>query len=180
VEVITMSKTILRKVPDEDMYYNFEDEVEIDTSKVVICGNRNYREFGDETLIDIIEGNYYDDIDGYDYEVLDKLKKVTGKEWVRDEVIGYSQGDWNLIYYVKDEVSQEQLDEIENFYMGKVSEFTVVEEDDEESIYHVYVPDSIVWKGKKSICDYLGLDINTTTVYEDDGYERVIKYKEIN
>ena len=56
-----MSKTILRKVPDEDMYYNFEDEVEIDTSKVVICGNRNYREFGDETLIDIIEGNYYDE-----------------------------------------------------------------------------------------------------------------------
>jgi hypothetical protein len=63
--------------------------------------------------------------------------------------------------------------------MGKVSEFTVVEEDDEDSVYHVYVPDSIVWKGKKSICDYLGLDINTTTVYEDDGYERVIKYKEI-
>ena len=51
-------KTILRKVPDEDMYYNFEDEVEIDTSKVVICGNRNYREVGDETLIDIIEGNF--------------------------------------------------------------------------------------------------------------------------
>jgi hypothetical protein len=64
--------------------------------------------------------------------------------------------------------------------MGKVSEFTVVEEDDEDFIYHVYVPDSIVWKGKKSICDYLGLDSNTTTVYEDDGYERVIKYKEIN
>lgn len=175
-----MSKTILRKVPDEDMYYNFEDEVEIDTSKIVICGNRNYREFGDETLIDIIEGNYYDDIDGYDYEVLDKLKKVTGKEWERSEMRGYSQGDWNLIYYVKDEVSQEQLEEIENFYMGKVSEFTVVEDDDEDSVYHVYVPDSIVWKGKKSICDYLGLDINTTTVYEDDGYERVIKYKEIN
>ena len=53
-----MSKAILRKVPDEDMYYNFEDEVEIDTSKVVICGNKNYREFGDETLIDIIEGNF--------------------------------------------------------------------------------------------------------------------------
>jgi hypothetical protein len=173
-------KTILRKVPDEDMYYNFEDEVEIDTSKVVICGNRNYREFGDETLIDIIEGNYYDDIDGYDYNTFEKLRKYTGKEWTSSEMRGYSQGDWNLIYYVKDEVSQEQLDEIENFYMGKVSEFTVVEDDDEDSVYHVYVPDSIVWKGKKSICDYLGLDINTTTVYEDDGYERVIKYKEIN
>ena len=175
-----MSKTILRKVPDEDMYYNFEDEVEIDTSKIVICGNRNYREVGNETLIDIIEGNYYDDIDGYDYNTFEKLRRYTGKEWEHREIRGYSQGDWNLIYYVKDEVSQEQLEEIENFYMGKVSEFTVVEDDDEDSIYHVYVPDSIVWKGKKSICDYLGLDINTTTVYEDDGYERIIKYKEIN
>ena len=64
--------------------------------------------------------------------------------------------------------------------MGKVSEFTAVEDDDEESIYHVYIPDSTVWKGKKSICEYLGLDETTTKVFEDDGYERVIKYKEIN
>lgn len=173
-------KTILRKVPDEDMYYNFEDEVEIDTSKIVICGNRNYREFGDETLIDIIEGNYYDDEVGYDYEPLEMLNKYTNKTWVRDEMKGYSQGDWNLIYYVKDEVSQEQLDEIENFYMGKVSEFTVVEDDDEESVYHVFVPDDVVWKGKDSICRYLDLQPETTIIYEDDGYERVIKYKEIN
>ena len=173
-------KTILRKVPDENVYYNFEDEVEIDTSKVVICGNRNYRKVGDETLIDIIEGDYYDDEVGYDYEPLEMLNKYTNKNWVRDEIKGYSQSDWNLIYYVKDEVSQEQLDEIENFYMGKVSEFTVVEDDDEDSVYHVYVPDSIVWKGKKFICEYLGLDETKTTVYEDDGYERVIKYKEIN
>ena len=173
-------KTILRKVPDEHMYYNFEDEVEIDTSKVVICGNRNYRKVGDKTLIDIIEGDYYDDEVGYDYEPLEMLNKYTNKIWVRDEMRGYSQGDWNLIYYVKDEVSKEELEEIENFYMGKVSEFTVVEDDDEDSIYHVYVPDDVVWEGKKSICDYLGLDTNTTTVYEDDGYERVYKYVEIN
>ena len=173
-----MSKTILRKVPDEDVYYNFEDEVEIDKERVVICGNRNYREVGDETLIDIIEGNYYDDEDGYEYETLEKLKKYTGKEWVRDEMRGYSQGDWNLLYHTTD-VTKEKLEEIEDFYMGKVSEFTVVEDDDEESIYHVFVPDDVVWKGKKSICEYLGLDETTTTVYEDDGYERVIKYKEI-
>ena len=175
-----MSKTILRKVPDEDMYYNFEDEVEIDTSKIVICGNRNYREIGDETLIDIIEGNYYDDEVGYEYEPLEMLNKYTNKTWFRDEMRGYSQGDWNLIYYVKDEVSQEQLEEIENFYMGKVSEFTVVEDDDEDSVYHVFIPDDVVWKGKESICNYLGLDMNETIVYEDDGYERIIKYKEIN
>ena len=175
-----MSKTILRKVPDEDVYYNFEDEVEIDETKIVICGNRNYREVGDPELLSIITGDYYDDETGYDYEVLEQLKKITGKEWIRGEMRGYSQGDWNLIYYVKDEVSECELEEIENFYMGKVSEFTVVEEGDEESIYHVYVPDSIVWKGKDSICRYLDLQPENTIIYVDDGYERVIKYKEIN
>ena len=42
------------------------------------------------------------------------------------------------------------------------------------------LPDDIVWKGKKSICDYLGLSVDNTTIYEDDGYEKVYKYKEIN
>lgn len=173
-------KTILKKVPGEDMYYRFEDEVEVDKSKIVICGNRNFIKIGDETLIEIIEGNYYDDDLAYDYEVLEELKKVTGKTWTKDEIRGYSQGDWNLVYYVEDEVSREQLEEIENFYMGKVSEFTVVEDDDEDSIYHVYVPDDVVWKGKDSICRYLDLQPENTIIYVDDGYERVIKYKEIN
>ena len=173
-----MSKTILRKVPDEDVYYNFEDEVEIDETKILICGNRNYREVGDRELLSVISGDYYDDETGYDYEVLEQLKKLTGKNWIRGEMKGYSQGDWQLIYYT-DEVYQGFLDEIENFYMGKVSEFTVQEDDDEDSVYHVFIPDSIVWKGKKSICEYLDLQPETTTIYEDDGYERVIKYKEI-
>lgn len=173
-------KTILRKVPDEDMYYDFEDEVEIDETKIIICGNRHYRDIGDKTLLSVISGDYYDDEVGYDYEKFEMLKKLTGKDWEQDLLRGYSQSDWNIIYYVKDEVSKEYIEEIENFYMGKVSEFTVVEDDDEDSVYHVYVPDDIVWKGKDSICSYLDLQPETTTIYEDDGYERIIKYKEIN
>lgn len=40
------------------------------------------------------------------------------------------------------------------------------------------VPDDIVWEGKKSICDYLGLSVDNTKIYEDDGYKKVYKYKE--
>ena len=40
------------------------------------------------------------------------------------------------------------------------------------------VPDDIVWKGKKSICDYLELSVDNTKIYEDDGYKKVYKYKE--
>ncbi len=174
-----MNEIILRKVPDEDVYYDFEDYVEVDEERFIICGNDDFRSIGDKQLISIVEGTYYDDEVGYDYETLEQLKKVTGKDWEETTLRGYSQSDWQTLYYVDEEVDKEEIETIEDFYMGKVTEFTVTEDDDEESVYHDFVPDDVVWKGKKSICDYLGLEVETTTIYEDDGYEKVYKYKEI-
>lgn len=172
-----MSKTILRKVPDEDVYYNFEDFIELDKKRFIICGNDDFRSIGDKKLISIVEGTYYDDEVGYDYETLEELKKVTSKVWEETTIRGYSQGDYQTLYYVDEEVDKEEIEMIENFYMGKVSEFEVEEDGD---TYHEFVPDDVVWKGKKSICDYLGLNVDSTTIYKDDGYKKVYKYKEIN
>lgn len=172
-----MSKIVLRKVPDEDVYYNFEEEIELDKTKYIICGNSHFRNIGDEKLISIVEGTYYDDEVGYDYETLEELKKVTGKVWEETALRGYSQSDWNTLYYVVDDSTIEEIETIENYYMGKVSEF-VVEEDGDD--YRVLIPDDIVWKGKKSICECLGFEVEDTTIYEDDGYEKVYRYKEIN
>ncbi|MDY2735822.1 hypothetical protein [Intestinibacter sp.] len=172
-----MSKTILRKVPDEDVYYNFEDFIELDKKRFIICGNDDFRSLGDKKLISIVEGTYYDDEVGYDYETLEELKKVTGKVWEETTIRGYSQSDYQTLYYVDEEVDKEEIEMIENFYMGKVSEFEVEEDGD---TYHEFVPDDIVWEGKKSICDYLGLNVDSTTIYKDDGYKKVYKYKEIN
>lgn len=160
-----MSKTILRKVADENTYIDF-DEIGIDLDNVIICGNIRFREYGKETLLDIVKGNYYDDEYGYDYDTFEQLEKVTGKEWKITTIKGYSQSDWQKVYYTKN-ISQEEINEIENFYMGKVSEFKAYEEDDEESVYCVYVPDEIVWKGKKAICKYLGLLEKETIIYEE-------------
>jgi hypothetical protein len=171
-----MNEIILRKVPDEDVYYDFEDYVELDEERFIICGNDDFRSIGDEKLISIVEGTYYDDEVGYDYETLEQLKKVTGKDWEETTLRGYSQSDWQTLYYVDEEVDKEEIETIEDFYMGKVSEFEVEEDGD---TYHEFVPDDVVWKGKKSICDYLDLEVETTTIYEDDGYEKVYKYKEI-
>ena len=172
-----MSKTILTKVPDENMYCNFEDEIELDEERFIICGNSHFRNIGDEKLISIVEGTYYDDEVGYDYETLEMLKKVTGKDWTETTLRGYSQGDWQTLYYVVDDSTIEELETIEDFYMNKITEFRVDEGDGYE--YRTFVPDDIVWKGKKSICEYLGLKEEETSIYEDDGYEKVYKYKEI-
>ena len=173
-------KTILRKVPDEDMYYRFEDEVEIGTEKIIIYGNHNFREFGDFVLLAIVQGVYYDDDTGYKYNILEQLEKYTGKKWKQTTIKGYSQGDWQDVYYVEDEVSKEYIEEIENFYMNKISEFRVIEDDDPDFYYIVYVPDDVVWKGKEAICMYLDLQPETTIILKDDGYEKVYKYTEID
>jgi hypothetical protein len=171
-----MKRFTVKKVPDEQVYYDFDDQVELDFENIVICGNRNFISYGNKTLIDIIQGDYYDDEVGYDYETFEMLEKVTGKKWDRTTIKGYSQGDWQDVYFTK-EVSQGYLEEIENFYMGKVDEFVISEEDDE---YHVFVPHDVVWEGKDSICRYLDLQPEDTVIYEDDGYEKVYRYKEIN
>ena len=173
-------KTILRKVPVEDMYYRSEDEVEIDTERIIIYGNHNFREFGDSVLLSIVSGDYYDDDTGYEYDIFEELEKYTGKKWKQTTIKGYSQGDWQDVYYVEDEVSKEYIEEIENFYMNKISEFRAIEDDDPDYYYIVYVPDDVVWKGKEAICMYLDLQPETTIILKDDGYEKVYKYTEID
>ena len=192
-----MGKTILKKVPDEDVWFEFEDEVCLWDNKenVVIAGNDDFKECGDSTLLAIIKGSYYDDDEttverddgtcydeeiGYDYETLEELEKYTGKKWDVRTMTGYSQSDWQELYYVVDEVNDARLDEIENFYFGKVDEFKLIEdEDNPDDVYNVFIPHDVVWDGKKAICKYLDLDEKETVVYEDDGYEKVTKYKEM-
>ena len=108
------------------------------------------------------------------------LEKVTRKKWNKTTIKGYSQGDWQDVYYVDGEVSEAYVEEIENFYMGKVTEFSATEDDDPDSCYTAYVPDDVVWAGKDAICRYLDLQPETTTILKDDGYEKVYKYVEID
>ena len=171
----------LRQVNPENVWYRFEDEVDFSQyeDKMVIAGNRDFKEYGDSDLIKIVKGDYYDDdetlienedgscyedVIGYDYETAEELAKVSGKKnWVEGTFNGYSQSDWQTVWYVKDEVSQDELEYIEAFYMGKVDELH-----DEEGVCY-YVPDDITWGGKKAICDYLGLNADETTIYDYQG-----------
>ena len=184
-----MAKIILKKVPEEDVWYNFEDEVYFseDEKRIVICGNDHFQSFGDSTLISIVKGNYYDDdVDpetgeeiGYDYEVLEELEKVTGKKWEEYGFRGYSQGDWQDAYYIPEEVSQERMKELDAFFMGKVDEFRVYEGEDDDCPYCQFIPHDVTWEGKKAICDYIGYNPEDVTILEDKGYTKVYNYVEM-
>ena len=53
----------LRQVNPENVWYDFEDEVDFNQyeDKMVIAGNRDFKEFGDSDLIKITKNDYYDD-----------------------------------------------------------------------------------------------------------------------
>ena len=45
-----MKRFIVKKIPDEQVYYNFDDCVEIDDERIIICGNPNFASFGKSIL----------------------------------------------------------------------------------------------------------------------------------
>lgn len=168
----------LFKVEDSKVYIDIEEELDYEyyTDKLVLTGNHHMISMGDDTLIKVIEGEYYDDDlaeaigDGYDYDILEELKKVTGKEWNMTTLKGYSQSDWQDAYYT-DEISKDSLKYIEAIVMGKCDQYK-----DEEGCYYT-IPHDICWQGKKAICDYIGISAEDTTIYEVTHYDPV--YEEI-
>lgn len=85
---------------------------------LLIIGNRDYKPM-------LFTGNYDENIikQAYDEsstkdEFIEKLKEITGKDYARTTLSGISQGDWQVAYYPKAEFTKEQLDEIEDVYMG--------------------------------------------------------------
>lgn len=173
-------KNVVTKTPDEYMCFVPDEEEyfpELQSLTVAITGNKWFSDKGDKTLLDIIKGDYYDEDFAYDYEPLKELRKVTGKRWEKTTIRGYSQGDWQDVYFAVDEVAPEALERIKNAYFGLVSEFEVREKG--EDSYIAYIPHDITWKGKKAICEYLALDPEDTKVLVDDGYVRTYNYKEL-
>ena len=83
----------LKQTSPENVWYDFEDEVDFSQyeDKMVIAGNRSFKEFGDSDLIKIVKGDYYDDdktlieneddscyedVIGYDYETAEEFSHL--------------------------------------------------------------------------------------------------------
>lgn len=175
-----MGKIILKQYVDDDCYRSFEDltgyDNECEGKDILICGNRHFHSFGDETLLAIVAGEY-DEVD-YDRGTLGMLEKFTGKKWKQGTFSGYSQSDWQHVYYSED-IDSDYIKFLEDMYMGKYDSFKIYEEDDEDEAFWDVIPHSVVWKGKEAICEYTDYNPDLCKVLLDDGYVKVRKYKEL-
>ena len=170
-------KKIFKQVDPESMCYcdtGYDFELEMQLLNGVITGNREYNDYGDNILIDIIKGNYYDDDLGYDYNAFEELKKITGKEYEKWIIRGYCQSDWNYIYLPKENVNHEEIRYIEAMYFGLYDEYY------NESEGSIIITHDVCSKGVKSIKEYIakaiGINFKEVKIKLFESYKKVAVY----
>lgn len=149
-------------------------EEEMLQNGLVICGNRDKVDMGDPDLIDLIK--QYHDVD----LVLAGLKKATGKNYKKRTIRGYTQGDWNTLFYPEG-TSDKTLDTIEDMYMGNYNVFFTEEKDVEPN--YVYVLDSQL-RGQDDVEDIIaretGLSPDGIEVKQISGYSSDPIYESVD
>ena len=106
---------------DTSFYFEFFEE---NFPGAFIWGNRDFCDFGiDEIIKNIIDDSCNDE------EILQNLKKETGKDYKQRTLRGYCQSDWQNLFFVEGTLTEKQIDYIEAYYFGMVQEyFDTVEE----------------------------------------------------
>lgn len=122
------------------------------------------------TVEDVFD--YFDDGD-----IVDALSAGLGEEYGSAVLRGYSQGEWATIYYPKREYSREDIQEIEDYYFGKVTAWynddygrAVIADTELGSHYN----DSA--KIKELISDYTGAPVDKIKLRRFNGYHQVADY----
>ena len=168
---------VFNQIPDEEIYdqadYVFSDDGLYGkdyTDGLIIGGNRDYsyfiysREHKDE-IKDLLYSGYSSD------EIVQELNKITGKTYVADQISGYSQSDWNNIYYPTGEFSNDFIREIEDAYFGKYTAY-----DDGNELVVVF--DSDRRPVKEIISDQTGIPVNQIKIRKFTGYTRTPNYED--
>ena len=175
---IEKKKVVFTQTPPECMINDFGvEEDELCTRKGCICGNKDFKEYGDNRVLEIVKNEYYDEEEGYEYELFDELKKVMGVEYDAFDLMGYSQGDWNIVYLPKNENNSKYVEWLEAMYFGKYDEYC------NEDYYAIPILHSIAWKSpdaiKEEIACSTGLSVDEITLKKFTGYKKIAEYEEV-
>ena len=181
-----MSKVIFKQLDPEkadDLGWYFEDEglygQDLKNGIIIAgnsrCSNLYYVEsFIEQELKEEFDIYYSCNRD----DIAEFLSKKTGKEYVWTSISGCCQSDWNIIYYPKEEFTNEHIAEIEAFYFGMYDEYVKLEEEDDLYDYSVFIPYYVRDK-KQYIAEWTGYETKDITLREFKGYEKIPIYEEV-
>lgn len=141
---------------------------------IIITGNKCYKEFF--YVSDEVESEFKEDFNlhGMDKKYLiELLTRLTEKKYDVITIRGYSQSDWNYLFYPVDDFTQDYLREIEAYYFGMVSEWYNEADCDNITIPH-YERDE-----KTYIRQCYNYDSDTEIILKRiTGYKRIPTYTE--
>ena len=182
----------------------------------IIKGNRDYNGYissDNEEIIEIFTDDWMDyedrieNIEQYvnrifsddEIEVFEKmfdefeddvptiLTAVTGKEWESGTIRGYSQGEWQNIYYVKDRFSKNTIYTIEAYYFNTGSEWMIFmpetkindvsELENMDCEFTTYCTDWLDDDIRQHIADECNVNPADVVLIVIDGYVQMPKYE---
>ena len=136
-----MIKYIAKQVdPDfqgNDLFWRDTFEDNAYTENCFIYGNKKFKSINLETF-----NLSKNDFECYSREdIIDEVNKKTGDVWDYYEIRGCCQGDWNVLFYKKDMLTQRDIDYIESCYFNTGMEFCVNEKGNLSDVYNIYIPE---------------------------------------
>lgn len=143
------------------------DDWDMEYKNAFIWGNSDFKYFGiDETIQNIIDDSCNND------EILENLKKETGQNYKIAVLRGYSQGDWQNLFYIENTMTAETIKEIESFYFGLYREYF----DTNESVSYIvcdYEDDT-----KAALAEQAGLNKDDIIIKQIIGYTKTPVFEE--
>lgn len=185
-----------REINLYEIEWYFEDEFSNYKNDIIIAGNRDYKGRNEVTEIQWIdEGDDPEECGWYSIEetfsnftregalfhILNTLKRETGEEWKFQIIQGYSQGEWQYIFYKKT-IKESTIEYIEDLYFCKYKEFEIIEDGEEDWNSFEIVTDSQYYEARKDhdkpysyiLTERLGKPVTVETIKR---YKQMAEYE---
>lgn len=131
-----------------------------------IWGNRDFCDFGiDDTIKEALNNSFNTE------ELIENLKKETGKDYEKRTLRGYCQRDWQNLFFVKGTLTEKQIEYIEAYYFGMVQEYF---DTTEKCCYIVCDFEDT----KTALAEQTGEDKNNIIIKKITGYTKHPVYEE--
>ncbi len=108
-------------------------------------------------------------------ELLEELRRITGLEYVEDELSDYP-GGWQKIYYPKGAFDEEDLGWFSDAYFGNYTAYATV--DDNVDPQYIWVFDSDKRRPEEIIAADTGLPVSEVVIKKIKGYKQVPIYED--
>lgn len=167
-------KIIAKQIPPEYQsspwqYVGWKSTMWVD---LCICGNRHYHEHMTDTFRKI--WNRFDE-----KQILRALHLCTGKKWDRTTIRGYSQGEWQDVYFPVGKYSPEDLRTLEIEYFNLGSEWEIIDENDPDESYCMYCYSDTPEAIRAEIANNEGVPPEAVTLYQFTGWSRTASHREV-